>query len=98
YEKLWGQTLRASPLFAKDSLADPGHALPGQAAGTVHVDPNGRFVYQANRADGTTDFKGKPVFAGGENSIAVYAINQDTGEPVLVQSIDTRGAQPRTFA
>ncbi|MDQ2899090.1 MAG: lactonase family protein, partial [Acidobacteriota bacterium] len=49
---------------SKDSLTNPGHALPGQAAGTVHVNPNGRFMYQANRAG----------------------------------AVDTRGAQPRTFA
>ena len=35
---------------------------------------------------------------GGENSIAVYAINQKTGEPTLLQNADTRGAEPRTFA
>jgi 6-phosphogluconolactonase len=38
------------------------------------------------------------VFAGGENAIAVYAINQDTGEPSLIQNMDTRGFEPRTFA
>ena len=80
-------TLSPTPLFTKDSLADPTHVRSGQAAGTVHVHPNGRFVYQANRGG-----------SGSENTIAVYAINQDTGEPVLVQNIDTRGMQPRTFA
>jgi hypothetical protein len=62
------------------------------------VHPNGRFLYQANRASGTVEFEGKPVFAGEENNIAVYAINQDTGEPSLIQNIDTRGFTPRTFA
>jgi 6-phosphogluconolactonase len=98
YGKLKDGTLSPEPLFVKDTLADPGHLRPGQAAGTIHVHPNGRFVYQANRASGTVDFEGKPVFAGGENSIAVFAINPDTGEPTLVQNIDTRGMQPRTFA
>jgi hypothetical protein len=60
--------------------------------------PSGRFVYLANRASGTVDFEGKPVFAGGENSIAVFAINQDTGEPTLIQNVDTRGIHTRTFA
>jgi len=62
------------------------------------VHPNGRFVYQANRASGTTDFEGKPVFAGGENTIAVFAINQNTAEPTLIQNIDTRGISARTCA
>jgi 6-phosphogluconolactonase (cycloisomerase 2 family) len=98
YKKLTDGTLTSAPLFTKDSLKDAASAPRGQAAGTVHVHPNGGFVYQANRASGTTDFEGKPVFAGGENSIAVYAINQKTGEPTLIQNMDTRGMEPRTFA
>jgi 6-phosphogluconolactonase (cycloisomerase 2 family) len=98
YKKVAGGTLSASPLFTKDSLSDPAHVRPGQAAGTVHVHPNGRFTYQANRASGTVDFEGKAVFAGGENTIAVFAINQNTGEPTLIQNIDTRGVSARTFA
>ena len=98
YKKLADGTLNASPLFTKDSLTDPAHVRPGQAAGTVHVHPNGKFVYQANRASGTTDFEGKAVLAGGENTIAVFAINQNTGEPTLIQNIDTRGISARTFA
>jgi 6-phosphogluconolactonase (cycloisomerase 2 family) len=98
YRKMKDGTLSPEPLFVKETLADPGHIRPGQAAGTIHMHPNGRFVYQANRASGTVDFEGKPVFVGGENSIAVFAINPDSGEPTLVQNIDTRGMQPRTFA
>jgi 6-phosphogluconolactonase (cycloisomerase 2 family) len=99
YKKLADGALSAAPLFTKDSLADGAQASrPGQAAGTVHVHPNGTFVYQANRASGTTDFEGKQVFAGGENTIAVFAIDQNTGEPKLIQSADTRGMAARTFA
>jgi 6-phosphogluconolactonase len=83
YRKLADGALSSEPLFSKDSLADPG-TRAGQVAGTVHVHPNGRFVYQANR--------------GGENSIAAYEINRQTGEPTRIQNIDTRGSTPRTFA
>ncbi len=38
----------------------------------MHVHPNARFVYQANRASGAT---GEILSACGENSIAAYAIN-----------------------
>lgn len=93
-----GDTLSPEPLFIKDTLADAGNVRPMQHAGTIHVHPSGKFVYVANRANGTTDFDGKPVFVGGENSIAVYSIKQDTGEPTLIQNIDTRGILPRTFA
>jgi 6-phosphogluconolactonase (cycloisomerase 2 family) len=98
YQKLKDGTLSREPLFMKDTLADPGNPGPGQALGTIHMNPNGKFVYLANRASGTVDFNGKPVFAGGENNIAVFAIDQETGEPTLIQNIDTRGIHTRTFA
>jgi hypothetical protein len=51
----------------------------------------------ANRADGKARMDGIDVFAGGENSIGVFGIDQRTGEPSLIQSVDTRGMYPRTF-
>jgi 6-phosphogluconolactonase (cycloisomerase 2 family) len=88
--------LSRDPLFVKNTLADPATKLR-QAAGTVHVSRDGRFVYVANRAWWTSDFEGKKVFAGGENSIAVFAINQTTGEPTLIQNADGHGNYLRTF-
>ena len=64
----------------------------------MHVHPGGRFVYVSNRADGTVDFNGKPVFNGAENTLAVFAIDPATGEPRCVQTEDTRGMHVRTFA
>lgn len=90
--------LSEHPIFAKDTVADRFRSQSGQAASSIHVHPNGRFVYVANRASGTVEFEGKRVFAGGENTIAVFSIDQNTGEPTLIQSADTRGFQPRTFA
>lgn len=84
-------------LSRKDTLAEPGNIRSRQAAGTVHVHPNGRFVYGANRAQGTVEFEGRKVFKGGENSIVVYSIDQATGEPSPIQHIETRGIHPRTF-
>ena len=89
--------LSREPLFIKETLADPT-APARQGAGTIHVHPNGRFVYLTNRASRVVDFEGKKVFAGGENSIAVFSINQTTGEPTLIQNIDGHGIQLRTFA
>ncbi len=93
-----GDTLSSAPLFSKDTLAEPGNVRPRQNAGTVHVHPNGRFVYTAERADATTEVDGKSIFAGGENTIITYAIDERTGEPTLVQHVDTRGMHPRTFS
>jgi len=90
-------SLAALPLFTKDSLPNPARKTLRQNAGTIHVHPNGQFVYQANRS-ATVDASGRAIDGGGENTIAVYSINQQTGEPTLIQSADTRGAEPRTFA
>jgi 6-phosphogluconolactonase (cycloisomerase 2 family) len=83
--------------YRADTLAEPGNIRARQAAGTVHVHPNGRFLYGANRAQATVEFQGKKVFKGGENSIVVYAIDQSTGEPRVIQHIETRAIHPRTF-
>ena len=88
--------LSREPLFIKSSLSDPNTKFV-QGAGPIHVHPNGRFVYQTNRASPLTEFEGQKVLAGGENSIAVYAIDQATGEPKLIQNIDGRGVQLCTF-
>ena len=90
-------SLNDQPLFSKSTLAAGGAASSGQTASSVHVHPSGQFVYVGNRAGGTTDFNGTPVFAGGTNNIAVFRINQETGEPSLIQNIETRGFTPRTF-
>jgi len=92
------QGLEAQPAYERDTLLEPGNIRPRQLAGTIHVHPNGRFVYVANRADCTVDHQGRQVFGGGENSIVVYAINQETGEPTAIQHIDPRSIHVRTFA
>jgi 6-phosphogluconolactonase len=84
-------------VYRAETLAEPKNIRARQAAGTVHVHPNGRFLYGANRAEATIEFQGKQVFKGGENSIVVYAINQSTGEPTPIQHIETQKIHPRTF-
>src|SRR5260370_11452992 len=84
------------PLFIKETLSDPS-SKTRQAAGPIHVHPDGRFVYLTNRAFWLTDFEGRQVFAGGENSVAVFAIDQTTGEPTLIQNVDGHANYLRTF-
>lgn len=84
-------------LFRVGTLDGSLRGRARQAAGPIHVHPNGRFVYVANRAEQTEDIGGVQVFKGGENSIAVFEIDQLTGEPRLIQHVDTRGIHPRTF-
>jgi 6-phosphogluconolactonase len=81
-------TLSAQPVFSTPTLADGTGVKAGQTASTVHVHPNGQFVYVANRG----------AAESGTNNIAVFRINQETGEPSLIQNIDTHGFTPRTFS
>jgi len=85
--------LSAKAAFRKNNLSQPVPPGARQAVGTVHVHPSGRFVYVANRASTLLD----GVFAGGENTLAAYAIDPATGEPNPIQHIDTRGIHCRTF-
>jgi 6-phosphogluconolactonase len=89
--------LATTPRFVKTSLIDSRNVRPSQGAGTIHVHPNGRFVYQTNRNAGVVDYQGQKVFGGGENNVAVWSINQETGEPTFVEAIDGHGIQLRTF-
>jgi 6-phosphogluconolactonase (cycloisomerase 2 family) len=93
--ELTNGALSSGPIFRKTTLSRP--ATVRQAVGAVHVHPRGHTVYVANRASDTVDFDGHRVFAGGENSLAVYAIDPATGEPNLIQHVDSHGIHPRTF-
>lgn len=92
------ESIQPTRLFTCETLAHPLDVRPVQMAGAVHVHPAGHVLYLANRAFGTTSAGDMRVFAGGENSIAVFAIDGVTGEPRLVQHADTHGIYPRTFS
>jgi 6-phosphogluconolactonase len=96
--RLRADSLEAQPVFSKTTLSEPNKFGADQMVGPIHVHPNGRFVYLGNRNSGVADYQGKKVALVGENSIAVFAIDQHSGEPTLVQSIATHGFHPRTFS
>ena len=96
--RIKGDSVTQEPAFVKTTLSAQRDPKMHQTTSAIHVHPNGRFVYTANRADSTVDFGGKKVFAGGENSIAVFSINPDNGEPTLIQSIDPLTHHVRTFS
>jgi 6-phosphogluconolactonase len=96
--RMRADALDPKPIFSKTTLSEPNKYGPDQMVGPIHVHPNGRFVYLGNRNTGVADFQGQKVAVGGENSIAVVAIDQQTGEPTLLQSIPTHGFHPRTFS
>ena len=80
--------------YQKGTLGEPGNIRGRQAVGTVKLHPSGRFAYVANRAS-SADQAG--VFVGGENTLAVFAIDPATGEPSAIQHVDTRGIHCRNF-
>jgi 6-phosphogluconolactonase len=88
--------LARAPMFVKDTLADPNPKVR-QAAGAIHVHPSGKFVYLTNRASDLVDVNGTKAFTGGENNVAVFAIDQASGEPTLIQNADGHAVELRTF-
>jgi 6-phosphogluconolactonase (cycloisomerase 2 family) len=90
--------IEAKPVFVAETLEAPSKRGTQQRAGAIRVHPSGRHVYVANRAGGSVQFGGRQVFAGGENNIAVFALDEASGEPTLVQHVNSRGIVPRTFA
>ena len=96
--RMEGGSLSSEPLFKKRSTIGTYDISFPQAAGGIHVHPNGRTVYVSNRASATVDFNGKKVFRGGENNIAVFSINAATGEPTLIQNEDPHSFHIRTFS
>lgn len=61
----------------------PKNPKPGNTAATVVVHPNGRTLYASNR---------------GDDSIAVFSINQSDGKLKPIQWISCGGKTPRHFA
>lgn len=92
--------LSAEPVFVTSVLASPARSKPGQAASAIRMHPtNGRTLYVANRGRGKEVFRGEEVIAEDmENSIAVFAVNPETGEPRLIQSADPQSLDVRMFA
>jgi len=95
--------LSPTPLFVKDTVLDPSRHV--SSAGPIHVHPSGRFVYLANRGGWSSSpapdaemHNGWPVFGATNSNVAVFAIDQQTGEPTLIETADAHGAHPRTFS
>lgn len=86
------------PRFIAETLVEPARLRPRQRVGPVRLHPSGSHVYVANRADRIFREGATRVFAGGENNIAVFALDPGSGAPVLVQHIDTGGIEPRSMS
>lgn len=93
-------------MHVQTTLEGPGSVRKRQNLGAILVHPQGHAVYLANRNDGYLGGHSQaswlnpdpiPVFPGGENSIAVFRLDPQTGEPTMAQHIDTGGIHPRTI-
>jgi 6-phosphogluconolactonase len=86
----------ASTIVAFNWASTTGTLTPFQTASTLPADfkgvstcaeleihPNGRFLYGSNR---------------GHDSLAFFAIDQDTGQLALVEQVSSGGKKPRNFA
>ena len=92
-------TLSEKPLFVSTTLASSSTSRGGQTTSSIRMHPtNGRTLYVANRGRGTEVFQGERVANGAENTIAVFSIDPQTGEPTLIQTIDTHSIAVRTMA
>ncbi|MFC3884490.1 lactonase family protein [Bacillus songklensis] len=60
----------------------PKDFIENNQGSAIHVSSDGRFVYAANR---------------GHNSIAVFSVNQDSGELTFIEHTSTEGDWPRDF-
>jgi 6-phosphogluconolactonase len=60
-----------------------GYSGPRVSPCDVHIHPNGKFVYGSNR---------------GDNSIAIFKIDDASGMVSLVDVVKTQGINPRGFA
>jgi len=67
-----------------NTLAEP---LKDNYPSAIHIHPNGKFLYTANR--GIADCK--------EQSISIFSINTENGELTLLGTQNTKGEVPRDF-
>jgi 6-phosphogluconolactonase (cycloisomerase 2 family) len=91
--------LSPEPVFVTSVLASSTQSKPGQAASAIRMHPDGGTLYVANRGRGKEVFRGEEVISEDmENSIAVFSVASDTGEPRLIQSADPQSLDVRMFA
>jgi 6-phosphogluconolactonase (cycloisomerase 2 family) len=95
--RLAGDSLEPEPAFivAATRFAPDPDVI--QVPGAIHVHPRGHVLYASNRVSAKTHAMGPFPFEGGENNIAVFAIDPDTGEPKPIQFADPQGFHVRAF-
>ncbi len=62
----------------------PAGVTAEAASADIHITPDGKYLYASNRAE--------------NNNIAMYSINQSSGELSLLGHVSAQGTTPRNFA
>ncbi len=89
-------TVDPDPVFRINTVAAGSEGR--QAIAALRVHPDGRRLSVSNRCYGTVASPAGPVMAAGENSIATFAIDPDTGHLEALARTPTGGYLPRTFS
>ncbi|MDH6291339.1 lactonase family protein [Rhodococcus opacus] len=92
-----GNSLNPEPLYVESTLSGPVSSSGSQKSGAIHVHPNGRFVYVANRWSPAAGSDSKSRTPVGQNTVAVFTIDPVSGRPSLLQTVDTGGIHCRAF-
>ncbi|MCA9024456.1 MAG: lactonase family protein [Planctomycetaceae bacterium] len=69
-------------LYGFQTISSIPEEVPGNSTAEIQVHPSGKFVYCSNR---------------GHDSIAVYSVNEETGELSFIEAESTHGQTPRNF-
>jgi 6-phosphogluconolactonase (cycloisomerase 2 family) len=93
-----GDRLSAEPVFKLSTWPAPVRSPHDQLAGTLHFHPNGKILYLMNRNDTAVYGDGKQASDYEGNNIAVYAFDEASGRPELLQNVCTDSVHVRTFS
>ena len=91
-------SVRPETLHKISTLAGPNNGPARQAMSGIHFHPNGTVLYVSNRAYGEVQTSLGLEAPEGEDNIAVFAVDQSTGQPTAIQHAPTHGHLPRTFS
>lgn len=95
--RVTGNHLSDGPIYSTSTLMSGSPVQPGQRASAIRVHRNGRHLYVANRGTASETLPDGSRLNIGENTIAVFSVDQATGEPHLIQLAEIGGAHARTM-
>lgn len=86
------------PAFRLSTLETPPTRGHDQLSSTIHFHPNGKSLYVVNRHDTAVYGDGSKPSDYAGNNIAVYAFDEESGKPELLQHVLTESIHVRSFS